>query len=82
MDMRDRNCYMIVVLLTRGIGPQISEKSVFKPKPMIEIGGMLILRYPDRFDTSYDVLQIAEAHDDPYEEFDASATRNNSAHLN
>lgn len=47
MDIRDRNCNMIVVLLIGGIGPQISEESVFKPKPMIEIGGMHFLQYPD-----------------------------------
>lgn len=34
---------MIVVLLAGGFGSRISEESVFKPKPMIEIGGMPIL---------------------------------------
>lgn len=31
---------MKVVLLAGGFGSRISEESVFKPKPMIEIGGM------------------------------------------
>lgn len=30
---------MKVVLLAEGFGSRISEKSQFKPKPMIEIGG-------------------------------------------
>lgn len=34
---------MKVVLLAGGLGTRISEESVFKPKPMIEIGGMPIL---------------------------------------
>ena len=34
---------MKVVLLSGGFGSRISEESVFKPKPMIEIGGMPIL---------------------------------------
>ena len=34
---------MIVVLLAGGFGSRISEESQFKPKPMIEIGGMPIL---------------------------------------
>ena len=33
---------MKVVLLAGGFGSRISEKSQFKPKPMIEIGGMPI----------------------------------------
>ncbi len=47
------NCYlkklifklynMKVVLLAGGFGSRISEESIFKPKPMIEIGGMPIL---------------------------------------
>ena len=35
--------YMKVVLLAGGFGSRISEESQFKPKPMIEIGGMPIL---------------------------------------
>ena len=31
---------MKVVLLAGGFGSCISEESIFKPKPMIEIGGM------------------------------------------
>jgi glucose-1-phosphate cytidylyltransferase len=34
---------MRVVILAGGFGTRISEESVFKPKPMIEIGGMPIL---------------------------------------
>lgn len=34
---------MKIVLLAGGFGSRISEESVFKPKPMIEIGGMPIL---------------------------------------
>lgn len=34
---------MKVVLLAGGYGTRISEESQFKPKPMIEIGGMPIL---------------------------------------
>ena len=34
---------MKVVLLAGGFGTRISEESIFKPKPMIEIGGMPIL---------------------------------------
>ena len=34
---------MKVVLLAGGFGSRISEESVFKPKPMVEIGGMPIL---------------------------------------
>lgn len=34
---------MKVVLLAGGLGTRISEESQFKPKPMIEIGGMPIL---------------------------------------
>ena len=34
---------MKVVLLAGGFGSRISEESIFRPKPMIEIGGMPIL---------------------------------------
>ena len=34
---------MKVVLLAGGFGSRISEESQFKPKPMIEIGGMPII---------------------------------------
>lgn len=33
---------MKVVILAGGFGTRISEESAFKPKPMIEIGGMPI----------------------------------------
>ncbi len=36
-------CRMKVVLLAGGFGTRLSEESEFKPKPMIEIGGMPIL---------------------------------------
>ena len=36
-------CDMKVVLLAGGFGSRISEESIFRPKPMIEIGGMPIL---------------------------------------
>lgn len=43
--MYDNKLYQImkVVLLAGGFGSRISEESQFKPKPMIEIGGMPIL---------------------------------------
>ena len=41
--MKDNYKKMKVVLLAGGFGSRISEESVFKPKPMIEIGGMPIL---------------------------------------
>ena len=34
---------MKVVILAGGFGTRISEESVYRPKPMIEIGGMPIL---------------------------------------
>lgn len=34
---------MKVVILAGGFGTRISEESAFRPKPMIEIGGMPIL---------------------------------------
>src|SRR6476660_5539816 len=34
---------MKVVILSGGLGTRFSEESAFKPKPMIEIGGMPIL---------------------------------------
>ena len=34
---------MKVVILAGGLGTRISEESVYKPKPMIEIGSMPIL---------------------------------------
>ena len=39
---KDRK-YMKTVILAGGFGSRISEESVYKPKPMIEIGGMPIL---------------------------------------
>ena len=34
---------MKVLILAGGFGTRISEESQFKPKPMVEMGGMLIL---------------------------------------
>ena len=34
---------MKVVILAGGFGTRISEESQFKPKPMVELGGMPIL---------------------------------------
>lgn len=44
---------MKVVLLAGGFGSRISEESVFKPKPMIEIGGMPILWHIMKMYTYY-----------------------------
>lgn len=42
-DNEKRGVKMKVVLLAGGLGTRISEESQYKPKPMIEIGGMPIL---------------------------------------
>ena len=39
---------MKVVLLAGGLGTRISEESQYKPKPMIEIGGMPIVAYYEK----------------------------------
>lgn len=44
---------MKVVILAGGFGTRISEESVFKPKPMIEIGGMPILWHIMKIYSSY-----------------------------
>ena len=36
---------MKVVILAGGFGTRISEESQFKPKPMVELGGMPIIRH-------------------------------------
>ena len=36
---------MKAVILAGGLGTRISEETHLRPKPMIEIGGKLILRY-------------------------------------
>ena len=43
MCMRERKSKMKAVILAGGFGSRISEESIFRPKPMIEIGGMPIL---------------------------------------
>ena len=44
---------MKVVILAGGYGTRISEESQFKPKPMVEIGGMPILWHIMKFYSSY-----------------------------
>jgi glucose-1-phosphate cytidylyltransferase len=44
---------MKVVILAGGFGTRISEESQFKPKPMIEIGGMPILWHIMKYYSSY-----------------------------
>lgn len=44
---------MKVVLLAGGLGTRISEESVFRPKPMIEVGGMPILWHIMKFFSHY-----------------------------
>ena len=44
---------MKVVLLAGGFGSRISEESIYKPKPMIEIGGMPILWHIMKYYASY-----------------------------
>lgn len=43
IEEKSKNKVMKTVLLAGGFGSRISEESQFKPKPMIEIGGMPIL---------------------------------------
>ena len=38
-----RTRYMKAVILAGGLGTRISEETITKPKPMVEIGGMPIL---------------------------------------
>ena len=49
---------MKVVILAGGFGTRISEESQFKPKPMVELGGMPILLH---------IMKIYSAHG--YNEF-------------
>ena len=46
---------MKAVLLAGGFGTRISEESIYKPKPMIEIGGMPILWHIMKLYASYGV---------------------------
>jgi len=41
--MIERRFMMKVVILAGGFGTRISEESQFRPKPMVELGGMPIL---------------------------------------
>src|SRR5512145_76303 len=47
-------CDMKVVILAGGLGSRISEESIVRPKPMIEIGGRPIL---------WHIMKIYSAHD-------------------
>ena len=49
---------MKAVLLAGGFGTRISEESRFKPKPMIEIGGMPILWHIMKTYSSYDINEF------------------------
>ena len=44
---------MKVVLLAGGFGTRISEESVYRPKPMVEIDGMPILWHIMKYYSSY-----------------------------
>ncbi|RZK02223.1 MAG: glucose-1-phosphate cytidylyltransferase, partial [Flavobacterium sp.] len=44
---------MKVVLLAGGLGTRLSEETVLKPKPMVEIGGMPILWHIMKIYSSY-----------------------------
>ena len=48
---------MKVVILAGGFGTRISEESAFKPKPMIEIGGMPILWHIMNGDNRFSMLE-------------------------
>ena len=49
---------MKAVILAGGYGTRISEESQFKPKPMIEIGGMPILWHIMKLYTHYGVNEF------------------------
>ena len=44
---------MKVVILAGGFGTRISEESQFKPKPMVELGGMPIIWHIMKLYSSY-----------------------------
>lgn len=46
---------MKVVILAGGLGTRISEETVIKPKPLVEIGGMPVLWHIMKIYSSYDV---------------------------
>ena len=46
---------MKAVILAGGLGTRISEESVVKPKPMIEIGGMPIIWHIMKIYSSYGI---------------------------
>lgn len=49
---------MKAVILAGGLGTRISEESVYKPKPMIEIGGMPILWHIMKIYSSYGINEF------------------------
>ena len=49
---------MKAVILAGGFGTRISEESIYKPKPMIEIGGMPILWHIMKLYENYDVQEF------------------------
>lgn len=50
---------MKVVILAGGLGTRISEESVYKPKPMIEIGNMPILWHIMKEYSYYGFLRLS-----------------------
>ena len=72
---------MKVVILAGGYGTRISEESVFKPKPMIEIGGMPILWHIMKYYASFghrDFIICAGYRQNVIKEFFASYYLNQS----
>ena len=52
---------MKVVILAGGVGSRISEESVVRPKPMIEIGGMPILWHIMKIYAAYGIKEFVLA---------------------
>ena len=49
---------MKAVILAGGLGTRITEETQFKPKPMIEIGGMPLLWNIMKIYSSYDITDF------------------------
>lgn len=49
---------MKVVILAGGFGTRISEESQYKPKPMVEIGGMPILWHIMKHTRTTDLMSL------------------------
>ena len=49
---------MKAVILAGGLGTRITEETQFKPKPMIEIGGMPLLWHIMKIYSSYDITDF------------------------